>query len=335
MNLLDKYVAEIGKYLPRRNRADIEAEIRSTLEDMLDERKQSAEATEAETVAVLKEYGAPRKVAASYGAVQYLIGPRLYPTFALVLKIVITTLGMVALIGFGFSVVRTGLSGPEMSSALAKAALELVGTLFSAFGNLVLVFAILERMLPVSVLDGKEKDWNPADLAKEPDPNQVKYAELIASIVFTLIFVVILNRYSEMIGFGFVENGKWIFISVLSPAFSAYVLWINLLCLLSVTLNLWLLRKGNWDIPTRLTSLAIKLGNIVLVLFMLVGHPILAVSSASLAISPEKLDKLETLLGFVIIPTLLAVLLSETIDVIKIIRRLLTPRPPAPFEVRR
>jgi uncharacterized protein (UPF0216 family) len=41
MNLIDKYIAEVGKHLPRRNRSDIEAEIRSTLEDMLDERKQA------------------------------------------------------------------------------------------------------------------------------------------------------------------------------------------------------------------------------------------------------------------------------------------------------
>ncbi len=40
MNLIDRYIAEVGKHLPRKNRADIEAEIRSTLEDMLDERKQ-------------------------------------------------------------------------------------------------------------------------------------------------------------------------------------------------------------------------------------------------------------------------------------------------------
>ena len=41
MNLIDRYVTDVGKYLPRRNRADIEAEIRSTLEDMLEERAQA------------------------------------------------------------------------------------------------------------------------------------------------------------------------------------------------------------------------------------------------------------------------------------------------------
>ena len=64
MNLIDRYIAEVGKHLPRKNRADIEAEIRSTLEDMLEERKQAHGAVDdAMVIDLLREYGAPRKVA--------------------------------------------------------------------------------------------------------------------------------------------------------------------------------------------------------------------------------------------------------------------------------
>jgi len=41
MNLLDKYIEEVGKRLPRRNRRDLQAEIRSTIEDMLEDRSQA------------------------------------------------------------------------------------------------------------------------------------------------------------------------------------------------------------------------------------------------------------------------------------------------------
>ena len=55
MNLIDKYIAEIGKHLPRKGRADIEAEIRSTLEDMLEERKPAdAQISEEQVIALLK-----------------------------------------------------------------------------------------------------------------------------------------------------------------------------------------------------------------------------------------------------------------------------------------
>ena len=59
MNLIDKYIAEVGKHLPRKQRADIEAEIRSTLEDMLEERKQAnGQISEVEIIELLKEYAA-------------------------------------------------------------------------------------------------------------------------------------------------------------------------------------------------------------------------------------------------------------------------------------
>ena len=39
MNLIDKYVAEVGKHLPLlKGREDIEKELKSTLEDMLEDR---------------------------------------------------------------------------------------------------------------------------------------------------------------------------------------------------------------------------------------------------------------------------------------------------------
>ena len=48
MKLLDRYVTEVGKYLPRKQRADIEQEIRSTLEDMLEILRLSARGSEVE-----------------------------------------------------------------------------------------------------------------------------------------------------------------------------------------------------------------------------------------------------------------------------------------------
>jgi hypothetical protein len=43
MNLLDRYVAEVGKHLPRGTRTDIEAELRSTLQDMREDRSRETD----------------------------------------------------------------------------------------------------------------------------------------------------------------------------------------------------------------------------------------------------------------------------------------------------
>ena len=40
MNIIDRYLHEVGRFLPRKNREDILAEIRSHLSDTLEERVQ-------------------------------------------------------------------------------------------------------------------------------------------------------------------------------------------------------------------------------------------------------------------------------------------------------
>ncbi len=94
MNLIERYVREIGRRLPPKNRSDIEKEIRSALEDMLEDRskKESRAIDEEMTIQVLKEYGKPEKVAASYQSERYLVGPQLFPTFWMIVKIVFTVL---------------------------------------------------------------------------------------------------------------------------------------------------------------------------------------------------------------------------------------------------
>src|SRR5512139_2973918 len=134
MNLIDKYIAEVGKYLPRKQRADIEAEIRSTLEDMLEERKQAqGPVDDAAVIELLKEYGAPRKVAESYVGPRYLVGPRMYPFFEMVTRIVFIVLMVVTVVGFAINLVNSILSGPEFLKTIGNSFLSLLGGLMSAF----------------------------------------------------------------------------------------------------------------------------------------------------------------------------------------------------------
>ena len=63
MGLIDRYVTEVGQNLPRKERADLEAEIRSLIEDTLEARSQAEgrAADENLMVEVLKEFGPPRR----------------------------------------------------------------------------------------------------------------------------------------------------------------------------------------------------------------------------------------------------------------------------------
>ena len=166
MNLLDKYIAEVGKYLPRNQRADIEAEIRSTLEDMLEERNQAGASKEAEVVAVLKEYGSPREVAASYTKPRYLIGPLMYPRLEFVSRIVLIILFVLFLAAFGFSVIYGEMTILEISKTLVNFLVSYIVIAIIVLGITVLISAVFERVLPKKVISGQDEKWNPKQLAK-------------------------------------------------------------------------------------------------------------------------------------------------------------------------
>ncbi len=333
MNLLDKYVTEVGKRLPRKQRADIEAEIRSTLQDMLDERSAATgrPIDDALTAEVLREYGAPVKVAESYRGAQYLIGPRLYPIFELVTKIVISVLVGVTLISFGLHFASNP-SGPGFANALMQFLLQLLGGLISAFGNIVIVFAILERVLPVGELDKEAEDWDPADLAAEPDPNRVNFGEQVASIIFSTLFLIIFNLYPNIIGFGFFNENSWVFIApVLSDAFYGYLPWINAMILLQIGFSVYLLRQGWWNTGLRIANLILDLAGIALIITMLRGPALIALGAEQLAGTPlEGSAEAFTTFGNLIPPMILTIILIvSAVEVGQTVYRLLSARPAA------
>jgi uncharacterized membrane protein len=331
MNLLDKYVAEVGKYLPRKQRADIEKELKSTLEDMLEERNQGkGQASEAEVVALLKEYGEPRKVAESYIGPRYLIGPRLYPTFELIVKIVMAVLLGAGLLGYGVSAAITkSFAGTEFFSFLGQFWLGLLGGMISAFGSIVIVFAILERVLPTKELEKEtEEEWNPADLAKEPDPDEVKMSDAIATIIFTLIGLAVFNLYPDIVGIFFGSDGEWTFIPILSDAFFTYLPWINLLGVLQIIFNLYQLRQRVWTTFTRLCNIVIEVSSIALAIAMLKGPSLIDLSAGKLAGTPlaDVSDVLTKVMGFVPGLVLVIVIIISGIEVVQMVYRMFTVR---------
>ena len=324
MNLIDRYVTEVGKYLPRKNRLDIEAELRSTLEDMLEDRGQQTgrPADEALASELLQEYGAPRKVAASYQTHPYLIGPRMFPTYTLVLKIVLFAVTLGLSIATVVSVVSSTMTSPELLSALGEFVASLVSALLAAFGNVTLVFAILERVMPVSEFQDKEK-WTPAELTKEPEPNQVKTGERIASIIFTLAGLMVLNFYPQILSIWMIENGNFVPLVTLSEAFFHFLPWINLSGILTVALDIWLLRQGSWNMATRWAHIGLQLFGIGIVIALLKTPNLLAINPGATDLESGRI--LTRVFSSIIPVALLIAIIVNTVEIVKDILRMLRP----------
>jgi hypothetical protein len=329
MPLLEKYLMEIGKNLPRRNRLDLQTEIRSTIEDMLDDRAQQTGLPVDNTMIedVLKEYGSPTKVAAAYHPTRFLIGPQMYPFFLMVVKIVLSVLFVVTLGSF-FWGYYNNTAGPDVVKSLGDLALQFFGGATAALGNIVLVFAILERVLSSSEFDVTKAEWEPKDLLAEPDPEQVKRGEMIFEVLFTVLGLVVLNLYPKLIGIALQNANSWIFVPALSDAFTSYLPCINLLGVLTIVLDVVLLRRGCWQMHTRIISLVIEVAGIVLAGIMLNGPSLVKFGSADLASTPVA-DSAETLVHLVKLAPeiILAILIIvQSIEVVGMIRHLILQR---------
>ena len=157
MNLIDRYLHEVSRYLPGKNREDILAEIRSHLTDTLEARVQG-EPNEEDVSSLLKETGSPRKLAASYpGGEEYLVGPELYPFFRMVTGIVLA-----AVLGAQLLAVGVGLWMGEETFDFWEVFGQLVMSVPVSIGWVVIVFRILQWRGVHPDLD--DEVWDPKTL---------------------------------------------------------------------------------------------------------------------------------------------------------------------------
>ena len=272
-NLINRYVHEVGRHLPKNMREDVTLEIRTALEDLIEEGGIDAQNDSRAVADLLRDYGNPEKVAASYLPERRLIGPRLYPTFLLVFKIVLAVVGAITLIGFALGAINNGLSWVAVGHLVES----LLGSFFSILGTLAFVFFLLERF-GVGGEIAEEEDWNPADLPQVEDPNRYSRNEMIVSILFSLAGLIILNYFPHWVGvYGF-HDGEWSVIARLAPEFSEHIPWLSVLWALEIVTRAEVLRSGAWNRVTRFAEFGLSIFGIAVVYRILTGGPILTMS---------------------------------------------------------
>jgi hypothetical protein len=164
MELVDRYLHAIEFWLPNQQKHDISAElseeIRAQMEEQAGALGRPLRADEME--ALLKRFGAPLMVALRYLPQESLIGPMLFPIYRFVLKIIALWL----LIPWALVWFVLALYGPDHGAGGSKLAAgghlwgSLWSTAFVSFGVVTLLFAVLERVLPKSLLE----EWSPRKL---------------------------------------------------------------------------------------------------------------------------------------------------------------------------
>jgi hypothetical protein len=82
MTWIERYLAAVLRSIPEPKRTDVERELRSSIEDAIEERVGQGEERTAVERSVLESLGDPAQLAAGYtGRPTYLIGPELFPLY--------------------------------------------------------------------------------------------------------------------------------------------------------------------------------------------------------------------------------------------------------------
>lgn len=255
MEIIERYIHEVGTYLPRQMRDDVIEELRSNLEEALADRLEGGEwpsAEEAE-IALLEELGPPHQLADSYvPRPRVLFGPRLYPPFILTMKIVVGALAALAVLRLVLGLSRSMSLGELIGALFGAFAGVLTGSLIT-LGIVVVVFALIER---TAVLPVTEKErWDPRALPAVDDPDTVSLGEAVAPVVFLTIALVALNVFRDRLGV-FVSIGEergWV--PILGPAFDAQMWLLNIALVLDLVVNFLVLVRRRWTTLLRSANL--------------------------------------------------------------------------------
>ena len=169
--------------------------------DMLDDRVRDREATAKDVEEVLRELGDPAVLADKYrGYQRYLIGPEIFPNYFNILKIVFFAIGIAFLVVFS---IQTVLNPPQVFNHFLSSLGSFIMSCFQAFTWVTVIFGVIEYT-------GIQKDkiakmdtgpWSTADLPFLPDDeSKIRRADPIASIIFTVLFLVLLTFSSNLFG---------------------------------------------------------------------------------------------------------------------------------------
>ena len=198
MNLLDRYLLAVKKYLPWKRQDDVLAELKANLESQLEEKESDLgrPLTPDEMQDWVKHLGAPMVMAARYQPQQYLIGPTIFPMYWWVMRLALLWCLVIYSVVRAVEILANSPSGPAVLEAVLGAPWSLLVT--AAW--VTAVFAAVEfatthslAKFPANVLGNV--DWSPGTLPTAEDSavegkRPRSHAHAVGEVVFGFLIVI-------------------------------------------------------------------------------------------------------------------------------------------------
>lgn len=242
MELIDRYLQAVGFWLPKAQKQDIIAELSEDISSQMEEREAGLgrKLNEAEVEVILKQLGSPILVATRYLPQQHLIGPLLFPIYALVLKmswlfyLVPWLIVWICVISFVPS------QRAEDPGTLIVRGLHIIWLMaVYTFAFVTASFALVEKY---HLKSGFLEKWNPRKLPPVRNPNRIKRSSSIAEIV---AYVVITTWWTGLMTSATIVNNAEVRVR-LAPVWHYFTWGFLLLIVAGAVLSCANLLRPHW-----------------------------------------------------------------------------------------
>jgi hypothetical protein len=268
--LTDRYVAAAMQTVPDKQRADLSAELRASIDDQIDARLEQGDPRAGAERAVLTALGDPEKLAAGYtDRPLHLIGPRYYLSWWRLLKLLWAIVPACAAFGVALGMV---LAGQPVGGIIGTVAGVTVSVVVHVGFWTTFVFFLIERY-PTGSADDALTEWTVDDLPEAPE-RRASLSDLIASLVF-LGLATGAVLWDQLLGLAWVPSeGGWI--PFLNPGLWPWGIVVLLVLIgLEALHAIWIYARGGWSTTAAGVNVALNLAVAVPAVVLLVQQRLL------------------------------------------------------------
>ncbi len=260
MNLIDVYIYEVIRRLPKKTREVKELELKSKIKDMLPDNYSESEEKE-----VLLKLGNPAELAASYQAVStHLIGPHVYNTYIRTIKLVIPWAIFITILVQIIENIVLYTGEVALLTAIIKTIsitiVNIISTSFHVLFWVTIAFIVIERTGNINNFKEHmpflkaQQEWTPDDLIKVkiiPSDKYIPLNDIVFSFLGIAIFSVVYFKANHLIGIYTSDERDGL--KFVMPIFNQDILLsyepIILFCIaLSIGLTFYKWKVGQWTI---------------------------------------------------------------------------------------
>ncbi|MEV6377737.1 permease prefix domain 1-containing protein [Micromonospora musae] len=295
-SLTDRYLAATLRTVPAARREEIATELRGSIEDMIDGRRNDGRDAEAAEREVLTELGNPAKLAARYADRRLqLIGPTYYLAWERLMKLLLSFIP--ALVGLIVGLVEA--TDGNGGDAIGKAVVAAIQTTVNIGFWVTLVFAVLERTnTPLDL-----PEWSVDQLPEDHTDRQIGLVDLAASVGWLVLVIAYLPIQHFR---SFVPDTDGGNLPILDPAlWSFWLPFLMVVLVASIGLEFAKYRAGRWTWPLVGVNAALNLAFVAPVIWLISTDRLLnpdLVNRWEWLAQPENLNNLAT---FVIVGAVL------------------------------